>query len=439
MELHKTPHPPASRRDFLRLAGAGGALMMLAACRPLGFLNRPEPTPEPKELHLLVSAEFNFLLDFQSLRMPWREAYPYWPLTVHEGSFQGIQERVATSLAEGQSAYDGAISVSMPLETVSWLDQDLIQPWDPHIEESSIPDSDRIMADMYGSVREAVSSQGRLMGLPISVSSVALAWLTQPLAEAGVTNPPVTWDDVRFAAEAVKSTSSLTPYDRAFSPLGDLMAMLWSGEDDPYGPDGIEKWNGEVAVRALEWMQEMVWSDLMPPRERGFDQWMSGRTAMMISPDLHGAVAQSQLGVDAAITGQNMRMHFDDPKSGTVFWANTMVLPRGADNTDGAAAFGLWWLGPGNIPIQRRIADIAPKPAYRYVFEDDLMAGARYDWQRDAMEAMANSTPLRPTATFAQEQDVIQTWVERALDWNQGLSARQALDNAHLEVRNLRA
>lgn len=430
-----------SRRSVLRLAGTAGIVASVAACRRPGFLSRPEPTPEIKDLNLLVAEEYLFLLEFETLEGPWSEAYPHWPLVLHESDLDGLFNQASQAAADGSGAYDGILPIPMPTETQNWLDFDLIQPWDAHLEEGGLPGADRIVEGLDLPVREAARARGQQMGLPINVSSIALAWLNAPLEAAGVTDPPVTWDDTMLAAQAIKQSSSLIPFDRAFSPLSDLVAMIWSGEENPYTSDDHIKWDGEVALLALTWLQEMVLLDLMPENERGFGMWMQGRTAIMTSVDLHGAVANTFQGAgnaDFAATGSNMRLQRDSAKAGTPFWSNCMGLARGARNIEGAAAFGVWWLGPDNIALQRRIADVAPKPAYRYVYEHELMADAKYDWQRAAMDTVRASVPLRPSTTFEQELAVVSSWMEEALDPAGYVPAQDALATAAREAREVR-
>ncbi len=435
---HHFPIRSLSRRNFLRAAGTGLTLSVVAACRSGRFSLRPEPTPEPLDLNLLVATEFNFLLNLALLTDPWNETFPYWPLTLHEEGWDNLLERVMQDRAQGQSSFDGVFPVAMPVNIFDWLDRDLLQPVDPHFETSSISGADRIQSELYAAVRQAVQAQGQMQGIPVNVSSIALAWLTAPLAEAGVTAPPVTWDDIQAAALAIQSATSLIPYDRALSPFSDLLAMIWSGEDDPYTVEGLVNWSGETAVFAVQWLQDMVWSDLMPARERGFDAWMSGLTAIMSSLDLQGTLVEEFLGEGTAVTGGNMRLYREDSKAGTPFWANTLTLLRGAPNAVAAAEFGFWWLGPENIEYQRRIADVAAKPAYTYVFEADLMADAKYDWQREAMVTVGNSVPLQAASTWTQELEVIGSWLARALDWDENLSAQDAMRAAMSEVRGIR-
>ena len=435
---HPFPMRSLSRRRFLLAAGSGLALSMVAACRGGRFSLRPEPTLEPLDLNLLVAEEFNFLFDLSSFHDPWNEAFPHWPLTIHEGNWNNLLERVMQDAAQGQASFDGVLPVAMPINTFDWLDRDLLQPVDPHFETSDIPGADRLQSDLYAAVRDAVQEQGQMQGIPVNVSSVALAWLTAPLAEAGVTAPPVTWDDTQAAAQAVQAATSLVPYDRALSPVSDLLAMIWSGEADPYTVDGLVNWSGETAVFAVQWLQDMVWSELMPATERGFDLWMSGRIAMLSSLDLMGPLAASFLGEGTVVTGSNMRLYREEARAGTPFWTNTLALLRGAPNAAAAAAFAFWWLGPENIGHQRRIADVAAKPAYTYVFDSDLMADAKYDWQREAMTAVGASVRLQTGSTWNQELEAVVGWLNRALDWDENLSAQEAMQAAMSEVRGIR-
>ena len=441
-----SPLPPRSvprvlsRRRFLQGAGLGGAAGALAACnaRRWPFGPRPTPTPETQEFRLLLGAEFDFLYDVTNMQRAWDAQFPYWPMTLRTAPFPSLLDRARDDAAQDLGAFDGVAPLFMPLDTLDWLAGDLIQPWEPFVESSAVAGAERVLPALPEPVRASVSARGQVMGLPINVSSVALAWLTAPLAEAGVTTPPVSWDVVWRASEALQRTTSLTPFDRAFSPVGDLLAMIWGGTVDPYDADGIVHWDGEIAVGALQWLQDMVTAELMPAREGGFDRWLDGRTGIMSAMDLHGAVAQNLLGTATAVTGSNLRFQADAPQAGTPFWSNALGLARAGRNPQAAADFGLWWLGPENLAWHKRIADMAPKPAYDYVYADSLMDEPRYAWQRQAMEAVKMSVPIRSVSTWSQELEAVSRWMAKALDWEEGLSAQDALAAAMAEVREVR-
>lgn len=430
-----------TRRAFLRTVGTGAALSVLAACGAGNPLNRfrPTPTPEIRDLNLLVAGEYMFLYDFANLADPWNEENPHWPLNILEAGFDELALRVAEDTAAGQSSFDGALAASLPLESGIWFGQDLLQPWEPFLSESPRPGAEDMTEWLSAPVREAVSSQGQLMGLPISVSSISLAWLKSRLAEAGIADAPVSWDDIWLAAQAIRDATNLTPFDRLFSPTGDLLALMWGAISDPVTPEGPLAWESDEVIMALQWLQDLVSAELMPERERGFNSWMAGRTGIILGVDVHSSLTQFQLGPDAAAVGRNARLHRDDPKAGTPFWVQCLVITKGSLNPQATADFGLWWLGPENMAFQKRIADFGPKPAYSFVFEDPIMSDSRYDWQRQAMDDIAASVPLPKHGVFAQELEIASGWMAQALDPDLGLSARDALRNVMAESRQLHA
>ena len=429
-----------SRRAFLLTASSGLAISLLAACGagrgPLSRF-RATPTPEMLNLRFLIASEYQFLYELTELKRPWEDAFPHWPLQFVEGGFGDLAEEAANDIAAGQGSFDGILAVSFPLESGAWIQEGLIQPWDQYIADSSIAGTEQVLEALPISVRDAVSDQGRAMGLPITVSSISLAWLKEPLAEAGIATSPLTWDETWIAAQALKDNTNLLPFDRLFSPLGDLVAMIWGATADPYTGEGTINWESEEAILALQWLQDMVSAELMPLQEQGFNSWMGGRTGMVLGVDLHSSLTKFNLGPDAAAVGKNILREAGRDQAGTPFWVQCMAISRQALNPQGVADFGLWWLGPNNVAYQQRIADYAPKPAYSYVYDHQLMTGPEYDWQRQAMSDIAASVPLPKSSLFAAESQVVAGWMARALDWNEGISARDALKAAMSEVRSL--
>lgn len=431
-----------SRRAFLQAIASGISLTVLAACgsgqNPLSRF-RATPTPAIQDVRFLIASEYQFLYELTDLKRPWEEVNPHWPLVFVEGGFGNLTDMASEDAAAGQNSFDGVFAVSFPLESSIWVQDNLLQPLDQHISDSKVDGATQVAEALPASILEAVSYQGQVMGLPITVSSISLAWLKEPMANAGVTLAPVSWDETWLAAQALKDTSAVMPFDRLLSPLGDLLALLWGAKEDPYTVDGTIDWLSEEAEFSLQWLQDMVSAEFMPVRERGFDAWMGGRTGMVLGPDLLGSLTKFNLGPDAAEVGKNLRREADLPQAGTPFWVQAMALSRHALNPQGAAEFGLWWLGPNNVGNQKRIADYAPKPAYAYVYQDEVMAGEEYDWQREAMADIANSVPLPQHPLFGAETAIVANWINRALDWNEGLSARDALRGAMSEVRSLYA
>ncbi|MBD2462909.1 ABC transporter substrate-binding protein [Oscillatoria sp. FACHB-1407] len=77
------------------------------------------------------------------------------------------------------------------LEAPFLMSQGVLEPLDPHIT----PDFD--LADFEETLLEPFTYEGRIYGLPKDYSTLALFYNTEAFAEAGLTRPPQTWEELQ--------------------------------------------------------------------------------------------------------------------------------------------------------------------------------------------------------------------------------------------------
>ncbi|MFB7677021.1 ABC transporter substrate-binding protein [Kitasatospora purpeofusca] len=153
-------------------------------------------------------------------------------------------------------------------------------------------------------IAAAGTYQGKLYGLAPNVSTVALVYNKDMLAEAGL-DVPRTWDELRTAAAALTRPGRYgmaVDANATFEGTWQFLPFLWSNGGDerqldtPQAAQALQLWadlvnSGSMSKSVLNWTQADV-----------HDQFAARRTAMMINgpwripaleqdPDLHWAVA----------------------------------------------------------------------------------------------------------------------------------------------------
>lgn len=440
---HQRFHSKLSRRQFLISSSSLALVGALAACTsaaPGGTEGATQgagsaPAAETEEINFLIRADIRNAYGADAALERWQEEYPDRTVILDEPAEGGVDTKIQAAQAAGDLIWDGFAVIAVPWDTARWINQGLIQPLDDYIAVSSVAGADQVVPGIIPSVLESTKAEGKQYAIPGNVGSVALGWFTEPLQKAGV-EAPLTWDEVRFAAEKIKETSpELTPYDVAASALCDLVAMIWGATDTPYREDGLIDWTGEASVESLKWLQQMVKDGLMPATHgESFGNWLKGGTAIMSSFDVHGTLAQQTFGDEAATTSINMRRQKDDPKAGTPFWINGCVVLNQAQNPQGMTDFFLWWFSPNNEAQGKQIADVAAKPAYQYTYDKYIKDVPKHQWQLEGIELVRNSVPFQVNLTWATENAVMGSWIEKAVDPNNNLSAEEALQSALDEI-----
>ncbi|MFF2078956.1 extracellular solute-binding protein [Kitasatospora sp. NPDC058162] len=147
-------------------------------------------------------------------------------------------------------------------------------------------------ADLIDSFAEAGQVKGVQYGIPFVSSARALFYNKALFQQAGISQPPTSWEELRKDAELVKAkVPGVTPYAL---PLGPEEAqgesMIWELGDDggPTGKDGAYTLNSQANIDTFRWLR----SNLVDPgltyanpattdRKTAFADFAAGKAAML--------------------------------------------------------------------------------------------------------------------------------------------------------------
>ena len=348
-----------------------------------------------------------------------------------------VSVKLQASQASGDLVWDGYSVLEAPWSTVEWVKRGIIQPLDEFIAASKQPDASKVVPGIIPTILQSASYDGKQYFIPGNVGSVALAWFTGPLKDAGFDKAPETWDDVyNFATKSKEKNPKLTPFDVAASPLCDLVAMIWGGTDTPYDKDGLIDITGDTSIAALKWLQKMAKENLMPKTHaESFGNWLKGGTALISSYDVAGTMAQQTFGDDKADTGINFFKEAGKTGAGTPFWINGSVLLNKAKNPQGIVDFFLWWFGPSNKTTGKQIADVAAKPCYEYTYEEFVTPVAKNKWQLAGIDLVRKSKWFPVNTAWGIQNTKLAPWIEKVVDPATAMDPTQAMAGAADEIK----
>ncbi len=221
-----------SRRQFLISSSSLALAGALVACAPAAPTSTDSaaqgsgsaaPATETEEINFLIRTDIRNAYGAEAALERWKAEFPDRTVILDEPAEGATDTKIQAAQAAGDLIWDGFAVIAVPWDTARWVNQGLIQPLDDYIAVSSIPGADQVVPGIIPSVLESTKVEGKQYAIPGNVGSVALGWFTEALQKAGV-EAPLTWDEVRFAAEKIKETSpELMPYDVAASPFA-----IWS-------------------------------------------------------------------------------------------------------------------------------------------------------------------------------------------------------------------
>lgn len=425
----------ASAPDNAASAAAADNAASTAAAEP--STAAAVPAEAGQAIRVLVRTDIKGAYAADKAVEAWNSEFPA-KITLDEPAAGDPTQKIQAAQAAGDLIWDGYAVMVVPWDTAAWVKRGLVQPLDELIQNSAIPDADKVVPGIIPSILESTKYDGKQYAIPGNVGSVALAWMTEPLEKAGISTPPQTWDEVYAAAKAIKeSNPDLTPFDSAGSPLCDLYAMLWGATDNPFNAEGLVDISGPVAIEALTWLQKMAQEELMPPvHADSFGNWLKGGTALISSFDVAGTMAQQTFGNDKASTGINFFKEKGNQRAGTPFWINSCVVLNQAKNPQGMADFYLWWFGPSNKATGKQISEVAAKPCYQYTYDEFIAGNDTLAWELEGIELVRNSKPFPSTTNNGIEQTKTGPWVEKVVDPSQKVDPKEAMESALQEIRD---
>jgi ABC-type glycerol-3-phosphate transport system substrate-binding protein len=439
-----------NRRRFLSATGGGVAAAAFLATHGIAnaapgassSFRAPAAQVSDQEIRLLIREDIKSAYAADAAVELWQSQFPAKvSLDVPPGGAD-VSQKIQAAQAAGDLVWDGFAVMEVPWNTSEWVSRGLIVPLDDYVAASQIPDAAAVIAGIIPSIAESLKFDGKQYSVPGNVGSVSLAWMTEPLQRAGVTEGPISWDEVHEAATKLHDAApEFTPFDSATTPLCDLWSMIWGASDNPFTQDGLVDITGEASIAALEWMKTMVSEELMPPVRtsnggvnQNFQDWQKGGTAIITSYDVAATIAQQTFGQDAAVNGVNMRQDKAQVRAGTPFWVNASVVLNKAKNPQGMTDFLLWWFGPSNDATGKQIAEVAAKPCYQYTYDKFVVGNPTYQWEADAIEIVRNSVPFPANNTTSIQQQYAQPWVEKVIGGD--VDAAEGMQNALKDIND---
>lgn len=155
----------------------------------------------------------------------------------------------------------------------SFADEGVLLDLDQYVEEDDEYDVD----DFFDPLIEAFTFDGTLYGIPKDFSTLQLYYNEEMLENAGVDEPPETWDELRTTLEAIQDEGAVEYPMMEFDNARIFEAFLFQNGGRVLSEDGGEcVVASEENVEALEFIVGLVEDDLIGrPSEVGAD-WHGG-------------------------------------------------------------------------------------------------------------------------------------------------------------------
>lgn len=442
-----------SRRRFLELAAMSAAGAFLAACgtKEAPGEEAPQEGAAPAEVKEVKIA-----------RCGWLESEMPFDLAI--ATYNNLEERQTDHVQiildpAGKSATDQVLGEMMAsgeevpwnshvcftpfLEMVPAISLETIQPFDPYLQSSTIPDAaKRVQDDMIGSVRADNSYEGQLYSLPTNVDVVCFHWRTDYVEAVGYEKFE-TMDEVLDAA--IKVTEKFK--DEQIFGFAPTPAVTWryiAALHQAYSPpeklfteDGLLNILDEGWLQAMEITKKFIDAGTVPDgwETWGYpESWKQGKLAMALTQHSNGCWGGMIWGYDKLAMAPTPLGNPDIGRAGTMFWATSMPLYKSAPYPQETTDFLVWLVDPDNELWNKGVFKAGKMDGFKSTYEKYIdPEDVTQNWAIDVLPLLEAATPPPPTKWYITEHQAI---VPQFVAYLKGEKpAKQAMEEAWDEIQ----
>ena len=415
-----------SRRDFLRMMGAGVAVIGVGGLTSCGGQSEGESGSE-------------------------QPRFTAWSLQL------GGEEKVVKEIiADYEEQVDANVKTTA-LPYNEYLDQLLVQMRGGNVTGAVQVNLDWLstlaargdLVDLGSIAQEAGYTEtaleggkleGTQYGLPWTTASIGMIANSELLEQAGVSQLPETIEDFEVALEALKGIQDVTPYAAmtAIDQLKDIMPWIWT-----YGSDIIS--NGEVtlgdegSVNAVQWYKDLLDQGYISPEVDRFDAralFSQGRvgfyddaplartTLLEDSPDPDLASKITPLARPVLGSG--------DPQA--LLWGRLVVVVQGA-GSDASAEFASYLTSDKEAALKYFNETTLPPTTEEALQAQAVQSNEFINTFAERITPFARRSPFWDYPQYSRMDTILGEQVQAVLAGRS--SAQEAMDKAGEEISGL--
>ena len=337
-------------RRFVPVAAAFTALS-LSACAGGGTQsqnNATGPVEDPEEQVTISYATWQTGDEIEQLKKEFEKEHPNIKVEFRNVPAESMNQTLTTQIAGNNppdAAYVDAGTVA------AFASRGALVNLDNYIERSEVVDTDAYV-DVFRSFNEF---DGSMFGLPIDGESTALFYRTDLFEEAGIENPPTTWEEFEQAAAALTKPGEkqyglamFAPeaayyfYPFLFQAGGDVMQGDEVVLDSPEAVQAAEYYVGLTEYAAPDYLNANSWDGRL-----GF---FEGQVAMYIAGSWFAGVTSEEA---PDIEGKWATANLPEGPAGcgTTIAGDSLVVFEGSDKQDAAWLWIEFLSQPENLAL----------------------------------------------------------------------------------------
>lgn len=230
-------------------------LVSLTACgaaqdtgpKTVKVLTMQQAGPTPEEMNAIV-AKFN-------------EANPTIKVEIEYVSYDALHDKITTAMATNPPAYD--VVLVDDIWYAEFAKNGYL--WDV----TKVVD-DKTKSSVFAAAWDITSVGGKIYGMPWLLDEKYFYYNEKILAEAGITAPPTTWEELMEQAQTIKDKGLVEypivwSWGQAEAAICDYVALLYGNGGSFMDDAGKPAFNNAQGVKTLQWMVDSIDAGITNP------------------------------------------------------------------------------------------------------------------------------------------------------------------------------
>ena len=230
-------------------------LVSLTACgaaqdtgpKTVKVLTMQQAGPTPEEMNAIV-AKFN-------------EANPTIKVEIEYVSYDALHDKITTAMATNPPAYD--VVLVDDIWYAEFAKNGYL--WDV----TKVVD-DKTKSSVFAAAWDITSVGGKIYGMPWLLDEKYFYYNEKILADAGITAPPTTWEELMEQAQTIKDKGLVEypivwSWGQAEAAICDYVALLYGNGGSFMDDAGKPAFNNAQGVKTLQWMVDSIDAGITNP------------------------------------------------------------------------------------------------------------------------------------------------------------------------------
>lgn len=419
-----------NRRSFVSAATAGAAAMGLAPMLRANAQGTPVVNEDVSgtvvywSTYNTVSPEYQVLTE--QVIPAFNERYPNVTIDAQSIPDTEMRQKLLTAAAGGETPDVARMDIVQVPEfaemgALAAVD-DLVPEWASYAER------------FYPGPLATNTYNGKYYGIPLDTNTRVIFYNPALLEQAGITDPPATFDDFTAAAQTLKD-AGIVAYSEGGTSAWNMLPWIWSNgggitNEDYTQAGGVL--NGEATVGAVEMVKGWLDNGMMSEAVLGgglatSQELAEGSVAMIVDgpwmpaifkaqyPDFEFGLARFPEGPGGSIS---------------VVGGENTVLFDASENKEAALAFAMFLADP---QAQLAMATTGQMPVLSEITAEDDVP----DYFPTFLEQLQTAQPRTPSPNWTRIEEAVTAAIYQVMTGE--LDAQSALDEAATTVDGLLA